>query len=90
MTNKEKLFEDINPHTQYWDCYNDEPLEYDHTGKVIKIFSKFSVDFTLFCAENYSLNFWDNVDNKKWFCLKSGKEITTEQLMVIYLKKDRE
>ena len=60
MTNKEKLFEDINPHTQYWDCYNDCPLEYNHTGKVLKIFKENSVLFSLFCAEN-TLGFNDNL-----------------------------
>jgi len=84
MTNKEKLFEDINPHTKYWDCYNDEPLEYDHTGKVIKICKDFSVAFTVFCAENYSLKYWS--EDKKWFCNKLGIEYTTEQLLKLYLK----
>lgn len=88
MTNKEKLFEDINPHTRYWDCHRDEPLEYDHTGKVIKVCKDFSVAFTLFCAENYTLEFWDN--RKKWFCRKSGKEKTTEELMKIYLGDDKQ
>ena len=39
------LEEQIRPHTQYWDCYNDCPLEYDHTGKVLKIIKLFAIDF---------------------------------------------
>ena len=52
MTNKEKLFEEINLHTKYWDGYNDCPVKYNHTGKVLKIFKENSVSFSLFCAEN--------------------------------------
>jgi len=39
------LEEQISPHTQYWDCYNDCPLEYNHTGKVLKIINKFVIGF---------------------------------------------
>lgn len=38
MTPKEKveqLLEEVRPHTQYWDCYNDEPLAYNHDNKVV-------------------------------------------------------
>ena len=34
MTPKEKaieLYNKFNKHTRYWDCFNDEPLEEDHT-----------------------------------------------------------
>lgn len=85
MTNKEKLFEDVNPHTQYWDCYNDEPLEYNHTGKVVKICSEFAVLFSVFCAKNYipmrilGEVVWDGNKNQRY---------TTEQLMTIYLKQE--
>lgn len=33
------------PHTRYWDCYNDEPELYNHTGKVLKIIDKFTIGF---------------------------------------------
>jgi hypothetical protein len=36
MTPKEKATELINkfrPHSKYWDCYNDEPLEENHAKK---------------------------------------------------------
>lgn len=87
MTNKENLFESINPHTQYWDCYNDEPLEYDHTGKVVKLVSVFTVDFAVFCAANYIpmriINkpiIWDGKKNQRY---------TTEELLKIYLENDK-
>ena len=84
MTNKEKLFEDINPHTRYWDCYRDEPLEYNHTGKVIKICKDFTISFTLFCAEN-SFGY----SNGKWRMKKLYPTFkTTEELLKIYLKQE--
>jgi|GEM_PF-4968425 len=52
-TKKDELDDLIRPHTLYWCCYNDCPLEYNHTGKVIKICSEFAVSFYLFLAENY-------------------------------------
>ena len=73
MTNKEKLFEDINPHTLYWDCHRDEPLEYDHTGKVIEICKEFSVSFFIW-AKSYQ-----GYDRNNW-------SLTTEELMKIYLE----
>ena len=39
------LEEQIRPHTQYWDCYNDEPELYNHTGKVLKIADNYAIDF---------------------------------------------
>ena len=40
MTPKKKakqLLEKVRPHTQYWDCYNDCPLEENHAQKVALI-----------------------------------------------------
>ena len=37
--------EQIRPHTKYWDCRNDCQLEYNHTGKVLKIVNLFAIDF---------------------------------------------
>ena len=86
MTNKEKLFEDINPHTQYWDCHRDEPIEYDHTGKVIKICKKFTVSFSLFCVQTYT-----HLGGNDWSKYINGElvERTTEELMKIYLNRER-
>jgi len=52
----DSLEEQIRPHTQYWDCYNDCPLEYNHTGKVVKIAETFAVDFLTWVTKNY----WHN------------------------------
>lgn len=40
-----KLSEQIRPHSLYWDCYNDEPLQYDHNNKLVKIAENFAIDF---------------------------------------------
>lgn len=81
MTNKEKLFEDINPHTRYWDCYKDEPLEYDHTGKVIKIYKNFTVLFVEWIKDNC-------IETPMGWQI-NGREYTTEELMKIYLNRER-
>lgn len=39
------LEEQVRPHTQYWDCYNDCPLEYNHTGKLLKIINEYVIGF---------------------------------------------
>lgn len=44
----EELKKKVNEHTRYWDCYNDEPLEYDHTTKVTMLW----VDEILSALEN--------------------------------------
>ena len=33
----EQLLDEVRPHCQYWDCRNDEPLEYNHANKVVLI-----------------------------------------------------
>lgn len=83
-TNKDNLDELITPHTLYWNCNNDEPIKYNHTGKVVKIASEFAVSFSLFCAKNY-IHLKDN----KWmpYFKDEVEERTTEQLMTIYLKQ---
>lgn len=79
---KETLEEQIRPHTQYWDCYNDCPLEYNHTGKVMKIIKKFSIDFHNFIKDNYvEINgLYDKKDHAYWNF--DGK--TIEQLLDIF------
>lgn len=52
----DSLEEQIRPHTQYWDCYNDCPLKYNHTSKVVKIAETFAVDFLTWVTKNY----WHN------------------------------
>jgi hypothetical protein len=41
MTLKEKF----RPHAKFWDCYNDEPLKYDHENKCVKIADEFAIGF---------------------------------------------
>jgi hypothetical protein len=41
MTLKEKF----RPHAKFWDCYNDEPLKYDHENKCVKIADEFATGF---------------------------------------------
>jgi hypothetical protein len=45
------LEQQIRPHTQYWDCYNDEPDLYNHTGKVLKIADEFATGFGEWCLK---------------------------------------
>ena len=47
------LEEQIRPHTQYWDCYNDRPLEYNHAGKVLKIADNYAIEFGEWLLKNY-------------------------------------
>ena len=74
------LEEQIRPHTQYWDCYNDEPLEYNHTGKVLKIIDLFAIGFAFYLSDNYTsrtLDTWDDA---------VGIRFTTKELLEIYKK----
>ena len=48
MTLKEK----IRPHVKYWDCYNDEPIKYDHENKLAKIADNYAVEFAKWCRRN--------------------------------------
>jgi hypothetical protein len=50
------LEEKIRPHARYWDCYNDEPEVYNHTGKLIKIADEFAIDFAEWLIENKILS----------------------------------
>lgn len=47
------LKEQIRPHSKYWDCYNDEPLEYDHTNKLVKIADNYAIEFNKWYRQNY-------------------------------------
>jgi hypothetical protein len=61
----DSLEEQIRPHTQYWDCYNDCPLEYNHTGKVVKIAETFAVDFLTWVTKKYWYNGFGYVKRDK-------------------------
>jgi len=45
------------------------------------IVEKFAVSFSVFCAENYSSDYFGS---KKWFCNKTGRDFTTEGLFKIW------
>ena len=61
----DSLEEQIRPHAQYWDCYNDCPLEYNHTGKVVKITETFAVDFLNWVTKNYWYNGFGYIKRNK-------------------------
>lgn len=69
------LKEQIRPHSQYWDCYNDEPLLYDHTNKLVKIADDFSIGF----AEWFVLNYTEEVFYEDNY---------TKELLEIYKKEN--
>lgn len=48
MTLKEKF----RPHVKYWDCYNDEPLKYDHENKCVKIADDYAIEFLNYYLHN--------------------------------------
>lgn len=61
LTPKDKvkeLFEKVNEHTQYWDCYNDEPLVYDHTKKVVLLWINEILDLDLNSKDKM---YWEKV-----------------------------
>ena len=66
------LKEQIRPHAELWDCYNDEPVKYDHTNKLVKIAEEFAIGF----------NDWVNVNAYKY-----PTKITTKELLEIYKKE---
>lgn len=81
MSIENELYEDIRPHAQFWDCRNDNPLTYDHTGKIVKICKNFSVDFSLFCAKNYKY-----LGDDMWRQELLEMSFTTKQVLKRYLK----
>ncbi len=47
----------------------------------------FAVSFSSFCADNYSLRFYDIRKNRKWFSPKTGGDYTTEELLNKFLEE---
>lgn len=45
------------------------------------VVEKVAVSFAIFCAENYSNIYFSD---KKWFCNKTGKDLTTEEIFKIW------
>jgi hypothetical protein len=53
-----QLFEKVDKHTKYWDCYNDEPLTYNHTKKVVLTWVKEILDIDLNSKDK---RYWNEV-----------------------------
>ncbi len=82
------LEEQIRPHAQYWDCYNDEPLEYNHSGKLLKIANNFAIGFAEWCDNNYfrmgNTSFW--AESMDW---DNDNKFTTKELLEMYKKENK-
>jgi hypothetical protein len=80
------LEEQIRPHTQYWDCYNDEPELYNHTGKVLKIIDLFTIDFLEWLTNEKSKYaiMYGNQD-KRFSTFE--KDYTPKELLQLYKKE---
>jgi hypothetical protein len=80
------LEEQIRPHTQYWDCYNDCPLKYNHTGKVVKIAETFAVDFLTWVSKMYFKR--GNTFIKRRISNEQENEISDFNLLIILFQKE--
>ena len=80
------LEQQIRPHAQYWDCYNDCPLEYNHTGKLLKITDDLVVGLLEWLTSEkseYSIMYGDQQRRFSTF----EKDYTSRQLLEIYKKE---
>jgi hypothetical protein len=80
------LEEQIRPHTQYWDCYNDEPELYNHTGKVLKIIDLFTIDFLDWLTNEkskYAIMYGDQ--DKRFSTFEN--DYTPKELLQLYKKE---
>jgi hypothetical protein len=80
------LEEQIRPHTQYWDCYNDEPELYNHTGKVLKIIDLFTIDFLDWLTNEkskYAIMYGDQ--DKRFSTFEN--DYTPKELLQLYRKE---
>jgi len=66
------LEQQIRPHAQYWDCYNDCSLDYDHTNKLVKI------------TENFAIGFGEYLDS---LLEEQIRSFTMKELLEIYKKE---
>jgi hypothetical protein len=84
----DSLEEQIRPHTQYWDCYNDCPLKYNHTGKVVKIAETFAVDFLTWVSKKYYKkgNTFVKRHSGEWY----ENEISDFNLLMILYNKEHQ
>ena len=66
LTPKEKakeLYTLFSKHAKYWDCYNDSPLEIDHTKQCVLIAANeiISIKLLWFQKDTEYLDFWQEV-----------------------------
>lgn len=66
LTPKEKakkLYTLFSKHTKYWDCYNDSPLEIDHTKQcvLIAVNEIISIKILWFQKDTEHLDLWKEV-----------------------------
>ena len=66
LTPKEKakeLYTLFSKHAKYWDCYNDSPLEIDHTKQcvLIAINEIISIKLLWFQKDTKDIDFWEEV-----------------------------
>ena len=66
LTPKEKakeLYTLFSKHAKYWDCYNDSPLEIDHTKQcvLIAVNEIISIKLLWFQKDTEHLDFWKEV-----------------------------
>jgi hypothetical protein len=68
----DKLIDLHLPHSRFWDCYNDEPLEEDHALKSAEITANVAVEFGKFLlwytpvGDDYgNLILWKNVHTEE-------------------------
>ncbi len=66
LTPKEKakeLYTLFSKHAKYWDCYNDSPLEIDHTKQcvLIAVNEIISIKLLWFQKDTEYLDFWKEV-----------------------------
>ena len=66
LTPKEKakeLYDLFSKHAKYWDCYNDSPLEIDHTKQcaLIAVNEIISIKLLWFQKDTEHLDFWKEV-----------------------------
>ena len=66
LTPKEKakeLYDSFSKHAKYWDCYNDIPLEINHTKQcaLIAVDEIISIKLLWFQKDTKDLDFWKEV-----------------------------
>ena len=66
LTPKEKekeLYTLFSKHAKYWDCYNDSPLEIDHTKQcvLVAVNEIISIKLLWFQKDTEHLDFWKEV-----------------------------